>query len=67
MIPLENIGSNKIGNLNTAANAQIKALNKRNSNLELGIIVLACAVVIGGTMYLKMQNQVKILKNKDFD
>lgn len=67
MIPLENIGSNKIGNLKNAASSQIKALNKRNSNLELGIIVLVCAVIIGGTMYLNLQNQVKILRKNDYD
>jgi len=67
MIPLENIGSNRIGNLNTAANSQIKALNKRNSNLELGIIVLVCAVVIGGTMYFKLNDQVKILRKNNSD
>lgn len=67
MIPLENIGSNKIGNFNSTAKSQINALNKRNSNLEFGIIVLVCFVVIGGTMYLNHEDQVKNLKKKDFD
>lgn len=67
MIPLENIGSNKIGNFNSTAKSQINALNKRNSNLEFGIIVLVCFVVIGGTMYLNHEDQIKNLKKKDFD